>query len=108
MAFDYQIILIAATGGLVRNVVGFLKARRRHGAKYKPTKLIITLVWSAVVGAILAYLAQGRALAFAPLEIVLMAVAGTVLLDELFQGIILKRGSMGAEDAVVAAPKPAK
>ena len=106
MAYQYELILIGATGGLVRNIIGYLKARMKHRESFNPLKFVAAISWGAIVGVVLTYLEHGRALAFAPLEVVLIAVAGTVIIDELLQAIFLK--AKGSGSTALAAAEPAK
>jgi len=101
---EYELILIAAVGGIVRNFVGFLKAKLKHGEHFNPGKFIAALTWGGIVGFLLTYLEHGYALEFAPFEVVLLAVGGTVLIDELLQAAFIHKKSSSSSSA--PAPKP--
>lgn len=109
MEYAYQIILIAATGGLVRNLIGFIKARMKHGDNFHPVKFVGTIIWGGIIGAVLTFFEQGYALRFATLEIILIAVAGTVVIDELLQAIFLRqKGGALSKAGAATAPTKAK
>jgi len=94
---EYELILIGTVGGIIRNLIGFLKAKLKHHEKFRPAKLVAALSWGTGVGIVLTYLKQGYALDLAPFEIVLIAIAGTVMIDELLQAVFSRSKSGGTE-----------
>ena len=90
MVQEINFLLFGALGGLIRNFIGYIKAKLKHREAFSSTKFIVTIVWGAIMGAVLSYYQTSRMMYFQPLEIVLLVFAGIVILDEVFQAIFLR------------------
>lgn len=97
MAVEYELILIGTVGGLIRNLIGYIKAKLKHKEGFSLGKFAAAVTWGSIVGGVLMYLEHGYARSFAPIEVVLIAVAGTVIIDEILQAVFLRSRSGGAE-----------
>jgi len=85
-------ILVGAVGGAVRSLVGYMKAHFKHHERFNPGKFVFAVILGSGVGGAIEFF---RASATS-LEIIIAAIAGVVVIDEILQAIFLRRSKEAA------------
>ena len=103
---DLMPIIIGAVGGGMRSLIGYLKAHFKHQEKFHIGKFGFASFLGAGVGASIEYFRASPS----NIEIIVAAIAGVVVIDELLQAILLHRprGKVAKPGKPPKPEKPAK
>ena len=85
--YDVLAIAIGATAGVLRALIGYIKAHLKHGEGFSVPKFGFTTLLGAAVGGAteLIRISPSR------VEIIIVSIAGVVVIDEVLQALFLRR-----------------